>query len=351
MIRIQDHLNIDNPEAYIDSKALSLWDALNPTLKGKSKKVYFKKSLIEKCKKYQKLTKSPDYLSKYANNNLIVGIRHKAFFDYLLASKAANLKQLIISRPSQFSSIQTNIFRILHPNDLYTGTPGNYSQTAFGSLLSDKIFNYTAFRASDFCIKLFTEIGFQSTTCPYCNDNKLNIIELQIDSKAYLELDHFYSKSQNPFFAVSFFNLIPSCHDCNSSDKGDKPFSIETHIHPYHEAFDEAYLFKISLKALLGDRIDNIDIENISTKTLDKTLVDLNLQARYRNNFEAATKLVNLFFKYKKYFKTEFEAAFKELLLKDIPIEKKNILKYQRGKMNRDLLKQIDIDNALNLLE
>jgi hypothetical protein len=57
-----------------------------------------------------------------------------------------------------------------------------------------------------------------------------------------------------------------------------------------------------------------------------------------------------LFWKHKKHIGTDFEDAFKELLLKDIAIERKNILKYQRAKMNRDILRQLDIKNVLNIV-
>jgi len=33
--------------------------------------------------------------------------------------------------------------------------------------------------------------------------------------------------------SLSFYNLIPSCHICNSSTKGSTVFSLGTHIHPY----------------------------------------------------------------------------------------------------------------------
>lgn len=33
--------------------------------------------------------------------------------------------------------------------------------------------------------------------------------------------------------SLSFYNLIPSCPNCNSSSKGSAVFSLATHIHPY----------------------------------------------------------------------------------------------------------------------
>jgi hypothetical protein len=357
MIRIQEHLNIVDADLFLDTLAEGLWDSLNQKL---LRGIGFKQnSLINKCKKIKKKTKLKSYLKKYASNNPIVCKRQKDFFDFLLASNAGQLKRIVVSRPNQFLQIKADIYKILEEGDIYTIVGGGYQQTQFGKLLSEKIFNYKAFRGSNFCKELFSKIGFKSTTCPYCNDNKLNIIKLRtktsnaIKQKAYLDLDHFYPQSQHPFFAVSFYNLVPTCHDCNSNDKKDKSFAIETHIHPYHEAFDNFYRFRISLRVLLGDPFDKIDIEKLPGKPLDKTLDDLNLEARYNTNLLQGQNLVKYFLDYKHYIGTETENAFMDAIFKlngGIPKDRKDILKFQRGKMNRDILKLIDIGNVLELL-
>ena len=51
--------------------------------------------------------------------------------------------------------------------------------------------------------------------CPYCNRNFTPIVTIRNLDKARPELDHFIPKSIFPMFAVSFHNLIPSCHCCN----------------------------------------------------------------------------------------------------------------------------------------
>lgn len=55
------------------------------------------------------------------------------------------------------------------------------------------------------------------TVCPYCNRNFIYTIgnRHKKDFVATCELDHFLPKSQYPLLAVSFYNLIPSCHFCN----------------------------------------------------------------------------------------------------------------------------------------
>lgn len=55
-------------------------------------------------------------------------------------------------------------------------------------------------------------------SCPYCNRNHIEVILIESDNKKYRrtsQIDHFYSKSKTPLYAVSFYNLIPVCSTCN----------------------------------------------------------------------------------------------------------------------------------------
>lgn len=58
--------------------------------------------------------------------------------------------------------------------------------------------------------------------CPYCGNEEVSYTEFihPVNGKTLLkpELDHFLPKSIYPFFAVSIFNLIPSCNTCNHKD-------------------------------------------------------------------------------------------------------------------------------------
>lgn len=358
MIKIQEHIDRIDVEDYLDTLTEELWNELNPKVaSGKRYKVI---SLIEKCKKYATASDTPAYLTAYANNDAPTAERHKNFFNFLTANDANELKKLIISKPISFAKLKSDISKIITANDLFTGTPGNYSQTNFGKLLTETIFDYTKFRSSEFCKDLFSRLGFASTTCPYCNDKMVIITKIKSNSttetklKAYLDLDHFYSKSQNPFFALSFFNLIPTCHDCNSHDKGDKPFTIETHIHPYHEAFENFYQFKVRLNVILGDVVEEIIIEKLPSKPLDRTLDDLNLINRYNNKTDIlqAQELVRYFINYRHLIGTPQEKAFKDAIfgLGRTPKELKDVLKSPKGKMNRDILKQVDINKILGII-
>lgn len=349
MITIQEHLNKPISSTFFDSKARDLWDELNQKIKDGSRlKV---NSLIEKCRKFSIKATTPGYLHDYANDDKKTSQRHKKFFDYLIANNAKQLKKIIVARPNQFSRIKNRILKILREDDLYTINSGKYSQTKFGELLSETIFGYNKFRKSQFCLTLFTQLGFDSATCAYCNDNMLSIVVVNSESVAYLELDHFLCKSQHPYFAISFFNLIPSCHACNAIDKGNKLFSIATHVHPYYQAFENFYEFKITPSILIGGPIVNISIESRGNKPMDVTLTDLNLEARYSTNHKEAENLARFFLDYHTKIGTPDEGLFKDSIfkIKGVPQNRRDILKSQRGKMNRDILKYVDPLNELNI--
>lgn len=77
-------------------------------------------------------------------------------------------------------------------------------------------------------------------TCVYCNRN----YTLYFDSNnARAELDHWFPKSEFPLLALSFYNLIPSCHSCNHIKLNNSPIggwknALNNIIHPYLDKND-----------------------------------------------------------------------------------------------------------------
>lgn len=75
--------------------------------------------------------------------------------------------------------------------------------------------------------------------CPYCNRQYTFTVRGN-NKSVHPEFDHFYPKSTYPYLALSFYNLIPSCHTCNTAKKAQK---IE--INPYVEDFGNNAKFSI----------------------------------------------------------------------------------------------------------
>lgn len=51
--------------------------------------------------------------------------------------------------------------------------------------------------------------------CPYCEDEKILVVEQYGEERRTSEFDHFYPKSDYPGLAMCFYNLVPSGKVCN----------------------------------------------------------------------------------------------------------------------------------------
>ena len=76
-----------------------------------------------------------------------------------------------------------------------------------------------------------------TNVCTYCNRQYIFTVHKPkkkgLEHIVRPELDHWFCEELYPLLSLSFYNLIPSCHICNSSVKGSLVFSLGTHIHPY----------------------------------------------------------------------------------------------------------------------
>lgn len=89
--------------------------------------------------------------------------------------------------------------------------------------------------------------------CPYCQQSLA--VTIYRDSKSGAlrpTLDHFYPKHKYPYLALSLYNLIPSCHPCNSSLKGQKDFYKNEHLHPYED--DEVICYDFDIASYIQHR-------------------------------------------------------------------------------------------------
>lgn len=93
------------------------------------------------------------------------------------------------------------------------------------------------------------------SVCPYCNEQFIyTVFTNNKKPVSRPEFDHFKKKSKYPKLQLSLFNLVPSCHTCNSTLKGQKEFDETTHINPYKANFDE--IMKFDLKLIGADYLD-----------------------------------------------------------------------------------------------
>ena len=105
-------------------------------------------------------------------------------------------------------------------------------------------------------------IDSQLSICPYCSEEYI-----EPTSNTKKQIDHFLPKRQYPFFALSYYNLIPSCGTCNEIvNKGTNNPILSKKGTP--NAIVNPYLFRpdwirYHLKLLKADAYDNSDFELI----------------------------------------------------------------------------------------
>lgn len=110
----------------------------------------------------------------------------------------------------------------------------------------NKVFNYDWFVKLAFsekwnAYKLTESLGLK--VCCYCNRQYTFTVSKDKSKLTRPELDHFLPKSKYPMFALSFYNLIPSCTVCNRDLKGQINFNHTEYFSPYEENVKHSNLY------------------------------------------------------------------------------------------------------------
>ncbi|ENB2089577.1 hypothetical protein D0258_004444 [Vibrio alginolyticus] len=353
MINIYQHIRsqgIINPELEVRIHAQKIWDSLNPTLSNNSK-IYKKSSLIGRLEKSIKKINSSDknFIYNHCDNNKSNALVLLKYLNYLKADNYKKLKETIISNPEKLEKLMSEAKDYLPDGLLFNYTNNGVKQTGIGKFLSNTLFNYTNYRSKEFSHNFFKEIGFDSATCPYCNESKVKIVKKRGSSnktKLLFHIDHFYPKSIFPYFSLSIYNHIPSCDSCNTSYKRDNIFIIKTHVHPYHESFHDIYTFKLDINDIQSGDIKSISVVNKGIKPTDITLSDLEIEERYneRNIYKKSTALIKTYKYYSHYLKDpNLRKVFLDMVYNchGVPEDDIGIMDSQYGKLLRDIISSI----------
>ncbi len=206
------------------------------------------------------------------------------FFKDLKLNKYKLLKQIILGKPNELKNIIARIDKNIrigrYPRILLL--TGNRSKlSSFGELIKS-IFDYTAFTSKPSRWDAYSlSAAVSIDVCTYCNRNFTFTLTSGKNKVVRPEFDHFFAKSEYPYLALSFYNLIPSCHICNSNLKLSTKFTLTNNIHPYMDSFDELIKFTVVFR-----KRNKLDIKNslnslgISFFYGDLNSFDLKLNAR-----------------------------------------------------------------------
>ncbi|MFY0483031.1 hypothetical protein ACI6PS_10515 [Flavobacterium sp. PLA-1-15] len=190
-------------------------------------------------------------------------------------------------------------------------------------------------------------------TCVYCNRNYTLEFDLYTEH-ARAELDHWFPKTDFPILALSFYNLIPSCHSCNHIKSNANGFdwlsALKTLSHPYDDDDSEGFAFSYyydnynSMKVILK-------VKEGSTKT-EETLKFNKIEKIYiAHSGRELRDLMDLRYKYSKnYMDILLNKTFKNLAMSEeeiyrmifgIEIEEENYHKRPFSKFKHDIIKEL----------
>lgn len=144
------------------------------------------------------------------------------------------------------------------------------------------LINYSSFRSKTKRYDAYELTkNLQVEACLYCNRGYINTISNH-GKVLRPELDHFFAQSIFPILSLSFYNLIPSCHACNSNLKGKSEFNLKEYFHPYLNSFDN---FGVVFKYRPNNAADfypGID-DHLKVKLIT-SYVPANFKTRIENN-------------------------------------------------------------------
>lgn len=131
-------------------------------------------------------------------------------------------------------------------------------------------------------------------TCPYCNRNYIyKINKANGTNIVRAQLDHFYPKNKYPLLAVTVFNLVPSCQNCNGRNGKHEIDPFHTGIiSPYKLKYsDFLFTFKFSPKNQTLS-LSKMNVEVLFSKTTGNNADLFNLHEYYKKHNDHVSELI-----------------------------------------------------------
>lgn len=136
--------------------------------------------------------------------------------------------------------------------------------------------------------KLVSNVGIN--VCPYCNRSFIHSVNSRTRT---CQLDHFYSKDEHPYLALSFFNLVPCCYACNHQKS-----TASIDISPYQDfRTDELLTFKYrpkdsSFKYPKGEIEIQIELHTKDGLSLESNINVFGLKELYTYHDDAVKEIL-----------------------------------------------------------
>jgi hypothetical protein len=129
--------------------------------------------------------------------------------------------------------------------------------------------------------------------CPACDGQRPDSIEGEVRC----HIDHFFPKAHFPFLSIHPANLIPICHECNASFKGDKlPININESLldtfHPYERPAIENVNVLTDMDTVGRLQVVIRDSQTQQSKRVDNLNRILSLEKRWTDRLRREVGLI-----------------------------------------------------------
>lgn len=317
-------------------------------------------------KNYQQIMQDGIDRSSLSNEDkviayLVVNRYYAHFADYILADKDTsalihNSYKYSIGRTVSNKRAHEDLQEVLRQQFSNLYDKFTKSEPLFDLTNEEEKKEYEKFENHDIAYYFFKKLNIR--TCPYCNRN-YTFTFLEETGKARPEYDHFYAQANCPLLAVSFYNLVPSCHDCNHT-KLTKPLGIN----PYFEGFTSKFKAKYDdskLPILLEKDIqqENLSIEFERPSQDEKlNITHLGLDHLYQMHDDYVMEMIEKARIYRGPMADALSTSFQNAgyTHKDVydfvwgkNLETANQINRPLSKLTRDILEQLDIHVDDNL--
>ena len=128
------------------------------------------------------------------------------------------------------------------------------------------------------------------TVCPYCDDEYIDIININEKQRRTSEIDHFFPKSKFPALAMCIYNLVPSGQNCNRLK-----LENELGVDPYERDIESlSFLYPDLAVGVLLDKLspDECKVLFHPKDGMEKNVSLLALEQRYERHAPEAHRLL-----------------------------------------------------------
>lgn len=171
------------------------------------------------------------------------------------------------------------------------------SYSKIDAKLRKKIIDLKNVSVCPYCNRNYINSTYTMLHCDNCNQDLFVIDEVEkecpgckqeINGQTKVvntaQLDHFFPKDSYPLFAVSFYNLIPSCYSCNHV-KSNKDLEYS----PYDTSFPFDYVKFTYIPKSVDEIKIKIDSHNIDLKN---GIRDLGIEELYQSHIDVVNELI-----------------------------------------------------------